>query len=260
MTSFQAISEYRLFACYVPKNTSTAFLKRPQESIDFFHINLLNGYGLAFLIYMTCCLCGSSAVAIKSLHFERMIAASVFLDVREPRLHETTFFKLSAAGIFVITASMAVLSGIINATFNKSDAINEIGQIFVVLISLLCGVRLLYNHFTDSAKLGLFPRHVFEDRSPQTVAKLSQMPIISISQLQLVSRAFLAAARIAQTSIESSKSSTAALMMRMGSVTHVFAASASITQHSVDLMESAAYPGGRYSFALWSSRRLPLLW
>ena len=40
MTSFQAISEYRLFAC-----AKTA----KDAAIDEFHINVLNGYGLAFL-------------------------------------------------------------------------------------------------------------------------------------------------------------------------------------------------------------------
>jgi hypothetical protein len=141
-----------------------------------------------------------------------------------------------------------------------TNAVSQIGSAAVALTALFGGVRFLYKYFSEGALIGFSPRHSFKERSPETLARIGQMPIISESHLKLVLRAFIAATHMAKTNIIHGNSSTMALKQRMGSVIHILAASAVINQRCVEIMESAAYPLKRWApFALWRSRWLPLV-
>jgi hypothetical protein len=211
------------------------------------------------------CLSACLSVAVKSLHFERMLAASLFLDVREPNFKTSHFFKLGASGIVFITAALVGLFCTINLTVNSSatDDLNTIGNIAVVTIAMLNSMLFLYTHFTEGALLGFLPSLSFRERSSTNQATLGLMPSVGIRELELAARAFIAAARMVKSNPNNDRSSTSALLQRMGSVVHIFAASDAITQHGVEIMESAAYPQScralSTSFALKRSHWLPLI-
>ncbi len=194
-----------------------------------------------------------------------MLAASVFLDVREPNFQTSHFFKLGASGIIFITAALVGLFCAINLTLNSSttDDLNEIGNCAVVTIVMLNSTFFLYNHFTEGALLGFSPSLSFRERSSKNQAALGLMPSVGIRQLELVARAFIAAARMAKSNPNNDRSSISAFLQRMGSVVHIFAASDAITQPGVEIMESTAYPqscrGLCSYFALKRSRWLPFI-
>jgi hypothetical protein len=254
LTALQAILKFRRNRCAI--SAGKVGVEIPKDTFD---INLLNGFGLVFFFFVQFCLVASLSLSIKRLHFERMLASSVFLDVRVPNFESTLFFKLGAGSIIILTAVLAGLASMIILDLHANppiSGIDSIGTISVTVIALFGSGLFGYKYFSEAALSGFLPRHSFNERSAETLARIAQTPIISVMQLKLVARAFIAAARMAQSNAAVSKPSAAAFKRRLGSTLHIFAASPVITPGCVLSIESAAYAPG--SGCMWAGAPLAL--
>ncbi len=216
----------------------------------------------------------ASRYAAECLIFETLLLSSIFVNFDSSLSNFWSKYKwmLSFLIVFVVVffgATTAVLATAVSthvssnstqfpASGRSNFAQHATAVVFSNILALSGGAYFLWTLYSESVEHGRNSIVTLKAHSTSNAMRISKMKSVKISQLKLVSRAFVSSARVADLNLASnplnlSSDLVAALKERLCSPPHIYAACAQLTLENVIAVETALYNSHCF-VRRWSTR------
>ena len=217
----------------------------------------------------------ASRYAAESLIFETLLLSSIFVNFDSSHSNFWSKYKriLSFLILFVVvffSTTTAVLATAVSthvssnstqfpATGRSNFAQQATAVVFSNILALSGGAYFLWTLYSESVEHGRNPIVALKAHSSSNAMRISKMKSVKISQLKLVSRAFVSSANLADLNLASnplklSSDLVAALKERLCSPPHIYAACVQLTLENVIAVETALYNSNNCFVKLFSFR------
>jgi hypothetical protein len=213
--------------------------------------------------------CGMLGIVLNTVHgasealiFENLLLSSIFVDFRSSESSFFSKYKMFLCFLILFVASYigfstaaissaADVSISINSTLALSNSILSLRkQVVPVILSnalaLAGGAYFLWTLHYESIELGRHSMTLLKANSVSNSKKISSMKCVSISQMKLVSRAFISSSKIADILVRKfphkfSSGHINALRERLCSPSHVHAACMQLNVEKVTAIETTLF-------------------
>jgi hypothetical protein len=210
-------------------------------NFDSSHSNFWSKYKriLSFLIGFVLVFLGSTTAAA---------AAAVSTHVTSNSTQSPTQSPASGNANFTLTCNSTQSPASSNANFTQ----RAIAVVFSNVVALSGGAYFLWTLYSESAEYGRNSIVALKAHSTSNATRISKMKTVQISQLELVSRAFVSSAKLAEFNqklaeanlanpLKFSSDHVAALNERLCSPAHIYAACVQLTLENAIAVETAFY-------------------